>query len=363
MAEFDRTCFRLACHLQQGIGRLQTSDVSQCMFRQQDLVPCQQLFRKLEKARRRHLNRAAAAVASDLDLSLRLLQERLGSYLAGLAVRSVATTVPSLKTLYYEVLGLSEEFDKIHYDLEERLIVVTTEPIELEDVCLGAFEIRLSLNRLGEHRPYEVEAIDPQSAAADEMITHPHVKDKQLCEGDGRAGIRRALAAGRLADFFQIVNQVLHSYNSGSAYAQLDEWFDIACTDCGDMTSADSAHVCGKCDKHLCEDCAWKCKSCFSSLCSECGQACPQCKCRFCDVCLHECAKCGDQFCPSCLSQGKCQGCHDQDPSKNEPSQNEPSQHDAGDGEAAATGQVPPASSKADLTIQSASLGQTPVLA
>ncbi len=357
MAEFDRTCFRLACYLQQGIRRLLTSDVTQSTFGRHDLELCLRLFRKLEKARSRKLDLAAATVARGLESALSRLEERLTSHLSILASRTAAHKFPSLDHLYSEVLGLSEEFDKIRYDLKERLIVVTTEPIELEDVYLGEFEIRLSLNRLGEHRPYEVLAVDPHPAAADEAITHPHVKDKHLCEGDGRVAIRRALAAGRLADFFQIVNQVLQTYNSGSAYAQLDEWCDIACADCSDMTSCDSAHVCLKCGSHLCDDCAWECKACFSSLCSDCGEACPQCSRRLCDGCLQECAKCEDQFCPSCLSQGKCQNCHDRDPS-----QHEPSQPERGNGENAAIGQVPSAAGEADTPIQSARLGQTPVL-
>lgn len=377
MPEFDRTCFRLACLLQQGICRLQTSaashDASQCTFRQHDLGHCQHLFHKLEKARSRHLDRAAATVASDLENALHLLRERLAGYLAHLGSRAAAPVVPSLRSLYSEVLGLSEEFDKTHFDLKEGLIVVITEPIELEDVYLGEFEIQLHLDGLGKPHPYEVIAVDPHPAAADEVITHPHVRDKRLCEGDGRVAIRQALATGRLADFFQVVNQVLHSYNAGSAHAQLNEWFDIPCADCDDMTSQDSAYACLQCGKQLCGECAWECRGCLGHLCSACGQACPKCRRRFCDVCLHECAECEDQFCPSCLSNSKCQDCHDRDPSRNEPRKNEPceneprenelSPHEPAAGHATEIAFVPPAAGEADLAVQSAGLGQTPVSA
>ena len=356
MPDFDRNCFRLACHLQQGIRRLQTSDVTQSTFGRHDLEHGLRLFRKLEKARSRRLNLAAATVARGLEKALSRLEERLSSHLNLLASRSAAQNVSSLYHLYCEVLGLFEEFDNVHYDLKQRLIVVTTEPIELDDVSLGEFEIRLSLDKLGEYRPYEVVAVDAQPSAADEGITHPHVKDKHLCEGDGRVAIRQALAGGRLSDFFQIVNQVLHTYNAGSAYAELDLWSGVSCADCGDVVGADDACDCQLCETRVCNSCTSVCQGCCGNFCSECRQACKKCRRRFCDACLEKCPKCEEQFCPSCLSNGKCRDCHDCDPNEDE----------SGDGEAGdatETATVPPAAGEADTSVQPASLGQTPVLA
>ena len=356
MPEFDRTCFRLACLLQPGIGRLQTSDVPKCTFRQHDLMPCQQLFRKLEKARSRHLERAAAALAGDLERALQLLQAKLTSHLNLLASRSAAIKIPTLSQLYAEVRELSQEFEQTRYDLEERQIVVTTEPIELEGVALGEFEIRLALDKLGEAWPYEAMALNPHPASSDEGITHPHVKDKHLCEGDGRASLRQALATGRLADFFQIVTQVLHTYNSGSAYAELGEWFDLSCSDCGDMTCADEACACRECDNPLCSECAWGCNGCFGNLCSNCGEACKQCSSRLCDACLRPCVTCKEQFCPPCLSNGKCRKCHDCDPS------NKKSGDGIGEGtregEAAQLACVSPAAGEAHIAVHASGVGQ-----
>ena len=41
----------------------------------------------------------------------------------------------------------------------------------------------------------------------------------------------RALRAGRLLDFFQIVSRILETYNSGSAYVSLSHWNGSPCAD------------------------------------------------------------------------------------------------------------------------------------
>ena len=56
---------------------------------------------------------------------------------------------------------------------------------------------------------YRVVALDPHPAGSDESVTHPHVRDEQLCAGDAAAAIRSALAGGRICDFFLLVRSVL----------------------------------------------------------------------------------------------------------------------------------------------------------
>ena len=112
-------------------------------------------------------------------------------------------------------------------------ISITTDPIVLDDTHLGPFQVRLDWNRLGSHQPYRVVALDPHPAAANEAVTHPHVQEEHLCEGEGRAGIESALNTGRLCDFFLIVSRLLGTYARGSAFVELDDWEGIRCQDCG----------------------------------------------------------------------------------------------------------------------------------
>src|SRR5690606_20967014 len=100
---------------------------------------------------------------------------------------------------------------------------VTTEPITLEGVYLGPFRIELDVDDLaaGECADYRVIALEPNPAASNCDVTHPHIQDEQLCEGEGRPLIRRALGEGRILDFFEFVASVLRAYNPESPYVSL----------------------------------------------------------------------------------------------------------------------------------------------
>ena len=95
---------------------------------------------------------------------------------------------------------------------------------------------------------------------ATKSVTHPHVQDERLCEGDGRAAIAGALSDGRLYDFFTLVSQVLHTYGKGSAYVELDRWDGVLCDDCGDTMDEDDRYGCQRCDDTLCPSCAVTCQ-------------------------------------------------------------------------------------------------------
>jgi hypothetical protein len=129
--------------------------------------------------------------------------------------------VPHLSGIAAELWALQQEFDDVEFHGEENALCVVTEPITLEDVYLGRFRIALylgSLCELYQRVPYFVLAIDPHPAATDDAVTHPHVSNDVLCEGDGTAAIRAALETGRLVDFFTMVRSILTTYNPDSPY-------------------------------------------------------------------------------------------------------------------------------------------------
>src|ERR1700732_4445519 len=135
-----------------------------------------------------------------------------------------------------------------------------------KEIDLGPFEIRLYWDRIGDRRTYEVIALEPNPAGESRETVHPHVRGEQLCEGDGRASIDRALRAGRLLDFFQIVSRILATYNSGSACPTLSDCKGCPCADCGDVVCEDDAYGCDRCSDSLCRECLSSCVRC-DSLC------------------------------------------------------------------------------------------------
>ena len=129
---------------------------------------------------------------------------------------------------------MRQEFGEVEIDLKAHELAVTTETIELEGVVLGEFQIRLTWTEIGHgSQPYRVVALDPHPAARRDDVTHPHVQDERLCEGEGRSAIAAALAEGRLYEFFLLVDQLLHNYGRGSGFVEMDDWEGVPCSDCG----------------------------------------------------------------------------------------------------------------------------------
>jgi hypothetical protein len=227
-------------------------------------------------------------------------------------IEKTSQKLPKLSFLAEELKGLQQEFGSIDFDQDENTISVVTEPITLEDVYLGPFKIQLELNKLSDlykDSPYYCIALDPHPAATSDDVTHPHVSNEKLCEGDGYTAIRTALAEGRLCDFFAMVNSILNTYNSMSPYISLNEWDGEPCYDCGYIMSSDNAYFCTLCEHDYCEECVSYCCCCDETLCLGCAQRCPHCEESICSYCMKECAECGSQCCRACLEDDTCPNC------------------------------------------------------
>lgn len=217
---------------------------------------------------------------------------------------------PTLRTLLDDLIALENEFDEVDFDLKKERLWVVTDPIELEGIPLGRFEIRIHWSRRSHTRPYAVKALDPNPAGTDSGITHPHVNDRVLCEGEGRLAIRAALAEGRLFDFFLLVRQVLETYNESSAYVPLASWQGVTCIDCRCVADSEDASYCEGCESDLCSDCVSCCGDCGRCCCSDCRVACRGCHSDFCRRCLTDCRACHESFCGECLTDDLCPTCH-----------------------------------------------------
>jgi hypothetical protein len=199
--------------------------------------------------------------------------------------------------IYAELVGLFAEFDDVECNLRQRTISVVTEPVVLDDVHLGPFRIELDLEYGDDGLPdYSVSPTDPHPATCDDEVTHPHVRDGGLCAGEGTVPIRRALEDGRLGDFFRIISQVLHTYNPGSAYVELDEWEGDSCAACGTSVA---------------EDELVRCWASSESVCCECAVNCPECGHDFAPDRTEVCEGCEDPYCTNCLDEGLCHACRE----------------------------------------------------
>ena len=233
--------------------------------------------------------------------------------------------VPELSFLVEELKQLQQEFGSVHFDRESNSFSVETDPVELDGLYLGPFRIELHLNKLRElygTSPYCVVALDPHPAATDEDVTHPHVSNERLCEGDGVVTIRIALEQGRLCDFFTMVRSTLNSYNPDSPYVALDDWDGEPCYDCGYVASREDTYYCYYCEHDYCSECSTYCRQCEETVCLGCSGQCPHCEELVCKNCISRCSECEELCCESCLEDGLCLNCKEKMEKENEQQKN-----------------------------------------
>ena len=269
--------------------------------------------RHLEFTQSRAWFAAAAECRQELDSALHELVNQANT--ARQQVREIDKDSHDirLRDVYDELVALDSEFGDVAWDFRDRTLSVATESIELDDMNLGAFKIVLNWSDLSVTRQYQVIALEPNAAAGDDEVTHPHIHGQSLCEGDGRVPIRNALRQGRVCDFFLLVTQVLQTYNAGSAYVRLTDWDGKSCADCGDTCGRNNANYCDSCEVTLCSECGGTCADCEGHFCSECRGACQGCDDRFCRNCLADCSGCSHGFCKGCLTDGNCDECRESD--------------------------------------------------
>jgi hypothetical protein len=278
---------------------------------------CQTLSRQLHLAATHGWKHCQSILRERLEQRLAGCVERLQQILREFPTRIEQPSPPTLRTIFSDLCALPMEFDGFAVDATNTTISVTTGPVVLEDIDLGPFEIRLSWRRIGERHPYRVIALDANAPCQASDVTHPHVKGEVLCEGEGQQAIRQALSSGRLTDFFQIVTQVLDTYNGESAYRSLTEWQGVACCDCGQLVLEDDRSCCERCDQDLCLDCLQPCSGCDYRFCHSCTDACHFCDSRSCRSCRRFCDCCDRVCCASCLSENNvCGECLEQENSE-----------------------------------------------
>ena len=311
------------------------------------------LARLLLKAQQHHCPTAFQRCLEQYKQSVARMSHELTACYNELTNIKRPPVIPSLRDLTDELSSLPDEFEDTRIDWSEQEIVVRTPPVILREVNLGEFEIRLRWSELGDPQPYRVISL---SQTGTDDVHHPHVQGDTLCEGEGKIPITQALAEGRLGDFFLLVQQILQTYNSGSAYVPLDRWWNSTCADCDDSMSQEESRPCSICEHQICEYCRRNCTACGDHLCSSCADTCETCHDTFCRSCLANCESCGECYCRPCLSDKTCSHCLEES-MENEYALPEESPHDAPPA-AATPSETPEAAQTSTAPVQPVCLGQ-----
>jgi hypothetical protein len=290
---------RLAAqHANQSLMELPTEAWDQCAV----------LVRQIRRARLRGWRLAQSSLAHDLRCQLGSVVQRLTILYQQLVASPSSPCMATASDVYHDLAALADEYEELDFDRTARWLAVTTQPIVLQDVYLGPFEIRLDWGQ----DAYRVIARDPHPAESRANVTHPHVQDELLCEGDGRQAIRQALAQGRYLDFFTLVAGVLRTYNPESPFVELGLWTGRTCSDCGAGVDDDDSYTCHNCQDIVCSECETTCCGCDDVCCAACIGACASCQDNFCRRCLKTCRGCRAACCAGCLDElERCSNCHE----------------------------------------------------
>lgn len=227
-----------------------------------------------------------------------------------------------------ELNQIEDEFDEVRVDISNGTVTVRTERIVFKEVGLGRFDMVFFWNRITSHsgsRCFDIVAVDSNPARGKDGVTHPHVRDEEVCAGDAGRSLEDAVREGRLCDSFLILRSVLTTYNSRSPYVPIEEWDGSSCSECGGSVDPDERSSCDACQAELCDGCIGRCTACEDYRCPSClsrcqgchNACCPGCLTTlndksYCADCIGPCLKCAaptpkedlspdDELCPSCL--------------------------------------------------------------
>ena len=161
---------------------------------------CQDLIQRMERAQLHGWLLAADRLRQELAFALALLRGRLTEASECLQSGCEDRRPVSPHDLYEDILALEDEFDEVTWNRLARTLSVITDPIELEQIHLGRFEICLDWSKLAVGSPYRVIARDPQPAASDDFWEKRDVR--ALAEEVGQWNEMIAAFAGKLKDQF-----------------------------------------------------------------------------------------------------------------------------------------------------------------
>jgi hypothetical protein len=288
--------------------------LEQLAFSSEWLRSCQ---RQLKLCVTRKWLKAAHRLSEDLDCRFRSLRYDLDEIQNDR--ERLEQSLPRPGEIAAELRQAEKEFGQLVYDRKQNFVSAVTEPITLEGIYLGEFEIRLQLAYQGDchlREMFKVVAQDPHPADCDGSVTHPHVRAENLCAGQAESSIREALLSGRLCDFFLLVRSVLSQYNSASPHVSLEHWENsTSCFDCGSHISGES-NYCPTCENEFCNDCISYCQSCQDSFCQSCLTECKGCEEHICNSCILFCSHCKNPLCKTCLKNKQCPCMKNKEPEK-----------------------------------------------
>lgn len=214
------------------------------------------------------------------------------------------TEKPSLSTVKDE-LNLLLNYNKyISYFLNGPNIAFTfiTDDVKFGNINLNKFKITLGCNLKYHNLIYSIRALEPVYSKINKYSYHPHVEGNDLCLGDNSDLLYNSLIEARFEDSIRLINNLIHTFNKDSAYANPAHWNGYKCENC--ETSSGNHPYESKCCEvtQSCLSCSKRCKLCCYNSHIGCTTDTKCCKNVVCKKCVESSRLFVDDKCPICHS-------------------------------------------------------------
>lgn len=169
-------------------------------------------------------------------------------------------------------------------------------------VELGRFAVAYAIKSVSGY----AEALEPNPAAGNEDVTHPHVDSEHICLGDAHEALKRCGLKGELLAVKDLITAVLTTYNPESPYVPIHSWDGEPCAMCGndeEFYSSDQLCTCEYrgCGNRLCEDHIYYCEDVSQYRCGDHSTYCDSCDNSFANGVSCTCPDCETDHCPYCI--------------------------------------------------------------
>lgn len=165
--------------------------------------------------------------------------------------------------------------------------VFITDDVKFGNLNLNKFKITIGCDLSRSQLIYAIAALDPVYSKINKYSYHPHVEGNDLCLGDNVDSLYTALMEARFEDAVILINNLIHTFNPGSSYADPKYWNGYTCKNCKEngVNGPFSARCCGE---EGCKACTVMCGSCHYNAHHSCVQKTKCCRINICEKCTKE---------------------------------------------------------------------------
>jgi len=212
--------------------------------------------------------------------------------------------LPAINNIVNELSDIISEYGGFHFEddgFNNSHITAELGPFTIDDIEFGIYQISISIPELCSDYTCKIiaNAVTPNYPHGDSLHTHPHIRNQEICLGDGSQAIHNASKDARIVDIYSIIQSILKTYGS-DPFIRMTAWTGNKCDDCGRYYDVEEEKVCADCNHYYCNQCVDSCCDIETAKCGNCKStkySCDECGVGLCGECVTLCEVCNKVNC------------------------------------------------------------------